>query len=254
MSIEIEQASAETDINLSDSVSFFAPFAQYHVREVLGVGGEAYIAKSAGQITGVFMFDKHEQTGAIYTHDRDVFDRFFKMKPDSLIFAEVEADHPKEVYDVYSIDLRNLNMHTFNHEVTAIGVDEIDELGAFMTQTHQGVNKRWVTTALNNGDTCFAVRMGTIAGVGWVSLARGHGRLHTLFVKPQYRRTGIGADLLYSRLFWLKSHGVKTAFSEIAESNVACSRIAMKAGMTISEKIYAYLPKQRLNDHTASIV
>ncbi len=82
----------------------------------------------------------------------------------------------------------------------------IDEIEQFMASTHPGINKKWVKVALKNGERCFIVRLSNeIAGLGWVSLVNGIGRLHSLYVKPQYRRIGIGEDIFNARLLWLKS-------------------------------------------------
>src|SRR5277367_3349642 len=94
------------------------------------------------------------------------------------------------------------------------------EIEQFMISTHSGLNRRWVNVALKNGDRCFTVRFGNeIAGVGWLSIVNRIGRLHSLYVRPQFRRIGIGEDILFARLLWLKSKNARRAFSEISRNN-----------------------------------
>src|SRR6266480_7000227 len=122
----------------------------------------------------------------------------------------------------------------------------VDEIGQFMTSTHPGINKRWVKVALNEGERCFYVRLGKeIAGLGWLSIVNGIGRLHSLHVKAQFRRIGIGEDILFARLLWLKSKRARSAFSEISHDNSPSSRIAMKGHMTPSGTIFQYFKKDR---------
>src|SRR2546426_1037724 len=62
-------------------------------------------------------------------------------------------------------------------------------------------------------------------------------------VKPQFRRMGIGEDILFARLLWLTSKRARSAFSEISRENSPSSRIAMKGHMTASGQIFQYFGK-----------
>src|SRR5205809_822510 len=136
--------------------------------------------------------------------------------------------------------------HRFSHEISIAEEGDIDEIGQFMASTHPGINRRWVNVALKEGERCFFVRLGKeIAGLGWLSIVNGIGRLHSLHVKPQFRRIGIGEDILFARLLWLKSKRARSAFSEISRDNSASSRIAMKGRMTPSGTIFQYFKKDR---------
>ena len=98
--------------------------------------------------------------------------------------------------------------------------------------------------ALKNGDKCFVVRLGSeIAGLGWVSFVKKIGRLHSLFVKPQFRNLGIGEDILYARLLWLKSKHARSAFSEISRHNPSSARIESKAQMKVCGQVFQYFRK-----------
>jgi len=243
--VEVRNAS---DINFvfPNGFSFFEPYLQYFVRETLGAGGEAYVSRtSEGNISGIFVYDGSEKTGTIYTISRRVFDYFYELRPFDFLFAEMKTEHESEIYDIYNVDLANLALvHRFSHEISIAEEGDIDEIRQFMSSTHPGINRRWVKVALNAGERCFFVRLGKeIAGLGWLSVVNGIGRLHSLHVKPQFRRMGIGEDILFARLLWLRSKRARSAFSEISRDNSASSRIATKGRMTPSGTIFQYFKK-----------
>jgi GNAT superfamily N-acetyltransferase len=174
-----------------------------------------------------------------------VFDYFYKSKPFGSIFAEIPAEHENEIYDIYTIDLENSPIvRDFSHEISIMDEDQIDDVGRFMVSTNPGINKKWVGVAYRNGEKCFMVRLGNeIAGVAWLSIANQIGRVHSLAVKPRFRRMGIGLDLLYARLLWLKSKHTRSAFSEISRDNIPSSKIATRGGMRVSGQVYRYFTR-----------
>jgi GNAT superfamily N-acetyltransferase len=155
--------------------------------------------------------------------------------------TEVES----ETYDIYSIDLENLPVvHRFSHEISVAQKEQTHEIEQFMVSTHPRINRKWVKVALKNGDGCLIVRLNNeIAGLGWLSMVNGVGRLHSLYVKPQFRRIGIGEDILYARLLWLKLNHARSAFSEISRYNLSSSRIAMKGQMRVSGQVFQYFKR-----------
>jgi len=53
----------DIDLVLPEGFSFFQPYLQHWIKEVLGVGGEAYVTKTAtGSISGLFIYDDDEKT------------------------------------------------------------------------------------------------------------------------------------------------------------------------------------------------
>jgi ribosomal protein S18 acetylase RimI-like enzyme len=226
--------------------SFFEPYLQYFVKETLEIGGEAFVSRtSEGAISGILLYDDSEKTGTIYTRSRKVFDLFYEMRPFEFLFAEMKTEHESEIYDIYTVDLENLAVaHRFSHKMSIAEKEDASEIEQFMVSSHPGTNKRWVNIALEDGDKCFIVRLGKeIAGLGWLSVVNGVGRLHSLDVKPQFRRIGIGEDILFARLLWLKSKRARLAFSEISRFNSPSSKIAMKGQMKPSGQIFQYFKK-----------
>jgi|SRR5271157_1254194 len=235
----------DIDFVFPSGLSFFEPYLQYFIKEILEIGGEAYVSRTPeGAVSGIFIYDDSEKLGTIYTRSRQVFDYFYELKPFNFLFAEMRTEVENEVYDIYTVDLENLAIvHRFSHEISA-EEGHIDEIEQFMVSTHPGINRKWVNVALKNGDRCFIVRLSKeIAGLGWLSMVNGVGRLHSLYVKPQFRRIGIGEDILYARLLWLKLKHARSAFSEISRYNLLSSRIAVKAQMSVSGQVFQYFKK-----------
>jgi ribosomal protein S18 acetylase RimI-like enzyme len=233
----------DTDLVFPEGFSFFEPYLQHFIREVLEIGGEAYVSRTPdGNISGLFTYDDFEKSGTVYTRSREVFEHFCGLKPLNFLFAELRTEVECEVYNIYSIDLESQDIsHRFSHEISIADGGEIGEIERFMALAHPGMNKRWTRVALKNGDKCFTVRLDSeIAGLGWVSLVRGIGRIHSLFVKPQFRKLGIGEDILRARLMWLKLEHARSAFSEISRDNSPSSRIATKAQMRVCGQLFQY--------------
>ncbi|MGA3059935.1 MAG: GNAT family N-acetyltransferase [Candidatus Bathyarchaeia archaeon] len=238
----------DIDYNFPNGFSFFESYIQYFVKEILEIGGEVYVSRtSEGAFSGIFMYDASEKLGTIYTQSREVFDYFYELKPFNFLFAEMRSEVENEIYDIYTVDLENHAIaHRFSHEISmAEEGGRIGEIEQFMASSHPGINKRWVSVALKNGDRCFIVRLSNeIAGLGWLSFVNGIGRLHSLYVKPQFRRIGIGEDILNARLLWLKSKHARSAFCEISRYNVASSGNVMKAQMRVSGQVFQYFKKK----------
>lgn len=238
---------SDEDLSFAENLSFFRPYLHHWIRETLEVGGEVYVSKTSEDIvSGLFLYDNFEKTGTICTRSKEVFDYFYQLRPFNSLYAEISTDHPREVYDIYTLDLeQNEPAHTFNHEIS-VEEQNSSELGEFMVLTHPGINRKWVDVALRNGDRCVTIRLGDeMAAIGWVSLVKSFGRLYSVYVKPRFRRMGMGLDLVYARLLWLNSRRARTAFSEISPSNVPSSRISMRAGMKPSRQVYEYFNPDR---------
>ena len=225
----------------------FDPLLRHEVREALEAGGEAFISQnSEGDKNGLFIYDDYEATGTIFTKSRAVFDHFYKLKPSSYIFSELEVtEHPKEVWNIWQLDIDKAPLnHRFKHHVSMD--HNVREIEQFMAATQPETNRQWVSVALKNGDKCFVVKIANrIVGIAWMTIVEGVARSHGLYVEPQFRRMGITRDNLQARLIYLKSRHVHTLINEIAESNVASSSHAAKAGEKIVGKIFLYTSPER---------
>jgi GNAT superfamily N-acetyltransferase len=251
--MEVSKLSSAFDIDpiFPEGFSFFEPFLRYFITEILEIGGEAYVSKTSdGNISGLFVYDDFEKSGTVFTRSMEVFDYFYGFKPFIFLFAELKTQAESEVYNIYSIDLENHDIvHRFSHEISMADDGQTSEIERFMVLANPGINRRWTRVALKSGDKCFTVRLDSeIAGLGWVSFVSGIGRIHSLFVKPQFRKLGIGEDILYARLLWLKSKHARFAFSEIAHDNFPSSRIASKAQMMVCGQVFQYFRRNLVNN------
>jgi len=228
--------------DLPKGLSFFDPLLRHEVKEALEAGGEAFISRdSEGRKNGLFIYDGYEATGTIFTKSREVFDLFYGMKPSIYIFSEIEADElPREVWNIWQLDVDNAPLnHRFKHHVTMD--NDVREIERFMASAQPETNRRWVGVALRNGDKCFVVKIeGRIVGIAWMTIVGGVARSHGLYVEPRFRRMGIMKDNLQARLIYLKSRRVHTLINEIAESNLASSSHAARAGERIVGKLFLY--------------
>ncbi len=246
--MEVSRISSVSGVDLvfPEGFSFFEPYLQYFIREALEIGGEVYVSRaSGGDVSGVFTYDDFERSAAVYTRSREVFDYFWGFRPFNFLFSELKTEFDGEVYDIYRLDLENQEIvHSFTHEILMIDDGQVGELERFMALAHPGMNSRWTRVALANGDKCFTVRLGgEIAGLGWVSCVGGVGRVHSLFVKPEFRKLGMGEDILFARLLWLKAKRARSVFSEISHNNSPSSRIASKAQMRTCGQVFHYFRK-----------
>lgn len=247
--IKVSGIRNSSDVNLvfPEGFSFFEPYLQYYVKEILEIGGEAYVSRTPeGSISGIFIYDGYEKIGSVFTRSRKVFDYFYELKPFNFFFAEmVSNDRDSETFDIHTIDLKSTFIdHLFSHEISVLSDQHLDELEQQMISIHPRINRKWVKVALKNGERCFCVRLvDEIAGLGWVSMVNGVGRLHSLYVKPQFRRIGIGEDILFARLYWLKSKHASSAFSEISRYNFSSAKIAARGGMKVTGEIFQYFKR-----------
>ena len=232
----------ELDRAAIGNLSFFDPFLKHFMKEALMAGGEVHIAENGGNVTGIFLYDGVERTGSIFTRSREVFDAFFGMKSRFACFSELSTEHRREVFHVYTAALADCRYaRRFNHEIQVAGNEDLPEIACVMKGIYRHLNTKWIDIAPGEGDRCFVARVsGRIAGVAWLSLEGGVGRLHSLAVSHQHRRLGIGTDLLSARLLWLRAVGARSVFSEIADSNTLSVRLATCAGMRPSVEMYQY--------------
>jgi len=227
---------------LPNGLSFFDPILRHEVKESIEADGEVFLSQnSIGKTDGLFIYDNFEATGTIFTRSKEVFDRFYTLKPSSYIFSELEVEaYPKEPWNIWQLDIEKAHLgHRFRHHVS---MDyDAAEIERFMAATQPGTNRRWIRVALENGDKCFVVRIANrIVGMAWITVVGDVARSHGIYVEPQFRRMGIMSDNFQARLIYLKSLHVRTLINEIAESNMPSSRHAAKIGETIAGKIFLY--------------
>ncbi len=146
--MHVSQINTASDIDFVFPVnfSFFEPYLHYHIKEILEIGGEAYVSRTSdGTISGIFIYDDFEKGGTIYTRSREVFDYFYGLKKFNFLFSEMKTELENEIYDIYTIDIENLALaHRFSFEISTVDKENEGEIEQFMSLTHPGINKKWV--------------------------------------------------------------------------------------------------------------
>ena len=100
---------SDIDFVLPVGFSFFEPYLAYHIKEILEIGGDAYVSRTSdGAISGIFIYDEFEKGGTIYTKSRELFDYFYSLKPFNFLFSELKTELENEIYDIYTIDVEDL--------------------------------------------------------------------------------------------------------------------------------------------------
>jgi GNAT superfamily N-acetyltransferase len=239
--IKVSEIKIESElVDFPEGLSYFpASYLRYWAKETLDVDGEVKISRNAsGEISGLFVYDDYESDGTIFTRSTEVFDYFSKTKSSGSIWSELSTDRSTEVYDILAMDLDGVKFqHRFKHNVVL--ERNIADLEQFMRSVHYGLNPKWVRAALSNGDRCFAAKVGTeIAGIAWLSLVDGIGRVPDLYVLPNFRRSGVARDLFYARLLYLRAQHAKSYFAEIAHENEPAIQHALKVGMKVSGHMF----------------
>ncbi|MDG6926444.1 MAG: GNAT family N-acetyltransferase [Nitrososphaerota archaeon] len=242
-SIEVSKIdSVEQLRDLPKGLSFFDPLIGHEVKEALESGGETYLSKDPNGVTnGLFIYDNYEVTGTIFTSSREVFDYFYKLKPSSYIFSELDVPElPKQVWNIWQLDVDKAQAdYSFKHRVVI--ESDVAEIERFMALAQLETNKRWISVALKNGDRCFVVKIaGRIVGMAWMTIVGDVARSHGLFVARRFRRMGMMMDNYHARLLYLKARHVHTLVNEIAEDNVASASLAAKEGEKVVGKIFLY--------------
>ncbi len=168
--------------NLPKGLSLFDPLLRHEVKEALESGGEVFVSQnSGGDANGLFIYDNYEATGTIFTKSREVFDHFYKLKPSSYIFSELEvAELPSEVWNIWQLDVDSAPLnHRFKYQVSMD--HNVSEIEQFMAATQPETNRQWISVALKNGDKCFVVKIANrIVGIAWMSIVDGVARSHSV--------------------------------------------------------------------------
>lgn len=235
-------ATVEELPELPRDLSFFVPLIRHEVRETLESGGETYVSTDPdGAVSGVFIYDEYEATGTVFTRSREVFDFFYRMKPSSYVFSELEAaELQKETWNIWELDVEKANPeHLFRYKVAI--ENDAGAIERFMSVAQPETNKAWIRVALRNGDKCFVIKVaGKIVGIAWMSIVGDVARSHGLFVVPWFRNKGMMLDNYYARLIYLKARGVRRLVNEIAEDNTASVALATREGEKVVGKIFLY--------------
>ncbi|MGC2289743.1 MAG: GNAT family N-acetyltransferase [Thermoplasmata archaeon] len=230
--VQLAGAHDARSLVFGDLSEFFNPFLHHFVQEALGGGGEAWVAQQGSVVRGVLVYNVVEKVGSIFTRDRAVAESLFALKDHLALFSDFSLGPRTELYHIFGSDVEKAtHPHRFAHPVRMARKSDRPTVVRMLQEMYGRIDTSWLQ-AFPQEEKCLVVEIGhEIAGVGWVSVVNGHGRLHSLSVRPRYRRLGIGTDLWHARMLWACQAGARQVLSEISEHNVASLAIATQGGM-----------------------
>jgi ribosomal-protein-alanine N-acetyltransferase len=235
--------SSEVDaLPIGDLSDWFNPFLRGFMRETLRTNGEVWLSTPNGRVDGIFLYGPADRAGSIFTRSRSLAETFLGLRRNLGIFSELDLGPGGEIFHLYAADLRRWSPgHRFRFPIRIAGSADLPAVAALVREVYGRSDEGWFRTLPSGTDRCFVAEVrDRIVGVGWASTAADQGRLHTLAVHPRYRRLGIGTDLAFARLLWLRAAGSARALSEIADSNAPSRAIAERLGMVPVGRLFEY--------------
>lgn len=223
-----------------DLSDFFNPFLIHFVEEAFGGGGEVWVTQVDSTVDGLLIYNRVERLGSIFTRDRRVAEVLFGLKEHLALFSEFPLGTKTEVYHIYrTVGAGTSDTHRFRHRIRMARASDHEAIIRMMREMYGRIDTSWLHAAPRGPEKCLVVDVGDeIAGAGWVSVVNGHGRLHSLSVRPRFRRLGIGTDLWHARMRWAHRAGALEVISEISEYNLASQAIATAGGMERVGRIF----------------
>lgn len=223
--------------NLSD---FFNPFLDHFARTAIRGGGEVWVSKAGPSVEGLLLYNHVERVGSIFTRDPTIAEALAGLKERMAVFSEFPLGARTEVYYLYSVPVpRGSAPHRFRHRVRLARAADHDAILRMLTEMYGQIDTSWLESLPRGDEKCLVVEIdGQVAGAGWVVVVNGHGRLHSLSVRPPFRRLGIGTDLWHARILWAERAGAFQVISEIDDRNVASEAIATAGGMRRIGRMY----------------
>jgi ribosomal protein S18 acetylase RimI-like enzyme len=218
--------------------TYFGPFLHRFAIDTLRSRGEVWVSRSPSGVDGLFLYLEAERTGSIFTRSSAVAGTFASFRPGSSVYTEFRLGREREPYGIF-VGPTAARDHRFRHPVRP--ARESDRVGilSLLTSVYGAVAESWFDRVEREDELGFVVDgHAELAGAGWISLESGIGRLHSLAVRPRYRRLGIGSDLWHARAFAASHAGASALLTEIAELNVPSRRIAEAGGMRRVGAIY----------------
>lgn len=229
-------------LDLSDR---FNPFLAHFMRETLRSGGDVRLVHDGDVPAALFLAEPSERVASVFSRSVPVTEEVLVGRSEPTFYSELDLPRRRETFDVYSVSLGPaLPSHRFRHRVRFATSSDLPPVRDLAKEVWGQLNDRWFSGFARSPEACFLVEMGgVLAGMAWATSLGTHGRLHSLAVRPGYRRMGIGTDLLFARLLWLEQTGVQEAVSEISEHNQASRAVAERGGMRSTGRIFLYSTK-----------
>ena len=229
-----------SQLDLGDLSDIFNPFMRHFVEVARRGTGEVWVSQRNRRVDGILLYNRTEKVGSIFTRDPNVAEQLYGLKDGVSVFSDFPLGAKSDTYQVYAANLiLGPGPHRFRHVVRIARGHEQAEVSRMLNEMYGPIDTGWLSGASPPGETCFVVDVGgRLVGAGWVTIVGDQGRLHSLSVRPHYRRAGIGTDLWHARTEWAARRGVRRVISEIWEQNVPSIAIAKAGGMEPVGRIF----------------
>ena len=190
-------------------------------------------------MAGLLLLDPAERVGTLFTDDRELAGQVAGSLHGLGLFAPFPLAAHAEPFRVLRGPAGPEDAaHPFRHAVRRTRPEEYPRVGRLLHEIEGRLNPRWLD-GVPPSEGCLQVEYGgELAGAGWVSVVGAHARLHSLAVRPRYRRLGIATDLVRARKIWAYQHGARSVLSEIAAGNTGSLVPSERAGLSAIGEIF----------------
>ena len=241
----LDLATAADRLAPADLSDRYGPFLPNLAVQALRAGGRASVAvdREAASVVGVLLTDPADATASVFTRSPAIAARLRAEAPTLAVYADHPLDGPSDRFVVGEADPAAVPPHRFRHPVRLASSADLTSVARLLGEAYGPAAERWVGVASADGERCVVAELrGAVVGAGWVLLCGGRARLHTLYVRPEFRRLGVATDLVAARLLLAARAGVRRAFSEVAERNTGSALASERAGLRPVGEIRLYAP------------
>ncbi len=221
---------------------FFDPFLAHFASETLRGGGEVDVYQGNGSLEAVTLRHPSLHLVSLLARSPAVGASIFRELGAFDVFAEYPLGQPIERFLIFSGPVDpSAGERPFRHLVRPARDADLPEVERIVREEVGPGEEGWLRSRPPANERGFVAEVGgRVAGVAWVSVVGSAARLHSLLVRPAYRRIGVGTDLLRARLGWAAGAGARTVLSEIAEGNGASRRLAEREGLRPVGEIFLH--------------
>jgi GNAT superfamily N-acetyltransferase len=228
------------DLALEDLSDWFNPLLGHFMVESLRCGGEVSVAERSSRVAGIYLYSPAEGLASTFTRSVEIASEFLRRHEGVPMYASFALVPHAEPFLVYSGAVGpEAPDERLVHAIRIAARADLPGASQLLREVNGNVDDRWIASMPISSERCFLAEIdGELAGAAFASLVGRRGRLHSLSVRPRYRRLGIGRDLFRARRMWLAAAGAGSILSEIAERNTPSRRIAERGGMTVAGRMF----------------
>ena len=222
--------------SLSD---WFDPFIRQFLRDALRCGGEGRMMRTGTAIEAVYLYHPVENEATVFARDPRWTRTVRAARPTRALYSDFDLDGSAEPYSIYAGAPRNEPLLGLRHPIRVGGSGDREALLDLLRSVYDRVDPRWLDSRSSSAETCLVAEgSGELVGAAWATVRGSRARLHSLTVRLPYRNCGVGTDLFEARAAWLRTLGVDSLVSEIAESNRPSRAIAERAGLRVVGRMF----------------